>query len=93
MQLYSGDGILVTQNIDELEIDFDSSRYSLNPEEAENQVKEVVCGGKKLDWNMDFLNLGHIRSYFSTRTLGPTLAKESAMEMVDYIKGCAIAGP
>lgn len=90
---YSSDGIQIVQNIGEVQIDFDSGRYSVPKTDVEKVGEDLQAEGGLLSWNFDFVGYGHIRSYFDARDTGPIRANETAMRMVDYIKGCAIAGP
>ena len=90
---YPDDGIQIVQNIGEVQIDFDSTRYRVLKKNAKRVGEGLLKEGGLLSWNFDQVRSGHIRSYFDTNTMGPVKANESAKKMIDYIKCCAIAGP
>ena len=85
-------GILVTQNIDEAKIDFDSNRYHPLAERTEQILDDDdFKGSLKLD--LESIRDGHIRCYFSTPNIGPLLANTGASRLANYIYRCATAGP
>ena len=85
-------GILVTQNIDEACIDFDSSRYRPQAERTEQiSDDDDFNGALKLD--LESIRDGHIKCYFSTPSVGPVIANTGAKRLANYIYRCAIAGP
>lgn len=83
-------GIMVTQNIDEARIDFDSSRYHPLAEQTK-QILDDEDFKDNLKLDLAFINDGHIKCYFSTPTIGPVIANTGASRLANYIYRCATA--
>jgi hypothetical protein len=92
MQTFAGNGIMVTQNIDQIEIDFSTSLYHVEKEELKERSTAGILAGEICESDLDRADTGHITTFFRTSTMGPVRAKNHAMKMVGYILQCAVVG-